>query len=80
MGARDHDQDSGAVYLVYGPADGGVRGSKAGVKWVGESAGDGAGSSRGAAGDVDGDGHGDIVVGAKFRDDLAGGACLILGF
>ena len=60
--------ESGAVYLFYGPVDeGDVSLADAEATFVGESSGDWAGYSV-AAGDVNGDGRSDIVVGAPHHD------------
>jgi len=58
---------AGAVYLVYGRAEGWVRNAPledAAVVYVGEDSLDVAGYDVSAAGDVDGDGRDDFVVGA----------------
>ena len=69
VGARRNDtggENSGAVYLVYGPVYGTVDLANADAKFVGNSAGDNAGRDRCVAldGDIDGDGLADILVGA----------------
>jgi len=73
--------DSGAAYLVLGPATGTVDLSAADTKFVGESERDEAGYAL-ATGDVDGDGIGDILVGAYGQDaggSYSGAAYLVLG-
>ena len=74
IGAPDHDgstPNSGAAYLVYGPATGNLTLADADVKLTGEAWGDRAGVSVAGAGDVNGDGFADLIVGAN-RDDEGG--------
>ena len=63
----DHGEDTGAVYLFYGPVDAGdVNVTEADVTFHGAE-GDLAGWAV-AAGDLDGDGTSDVVVGAPYND------------
>jgi len=69
VGARRNDtggENSGAVYLIFGPAYGTSDLGFADGKFVGQTAGDNAGRDRCVAldGDINGDGFSDILVGS----------------
>jgi len=70
--------DEGAVYIFFGASD--LSGTKslggaqsADVTILGKAANDFLGNGVSGAGDINGDGFDDIVVGAPFNDDGAGG-------
>ena len=74
--------ESGAAYLILGPASGENDLADAAARLEGVQEDDAAGSSLAAAGDVDGDGYGDLLVGAPGSDHTASGAgaaYLVLG-
>ena len=83
VGAKKDDingTDSGAAYLIFGPATGSALLSSD-VIFYG-AAGDEAGIDVGSAGDLDNDGSSDLLVGAYFNDNNgtdAGAAYLIFG-
>ncbi len=87
VGARKQDgggADSGALYVLLGPVTTSTSLANADAKWVGAHPGAeiGWGVSVSTAGDVNGDGYDDILVGARFDNDVgtyAGAAYLILG-
>ncbi|MFT4626299.1 MAG: hypothetical protein ACI8PZ_004976 [Myxococcota bacterium] len=85
IGADGHDlgpMNSGAAYLVRGPATGVHSLAEAASKLVGESRGDLAGVSVAGVGDVSGDGLADVLIGARYDDEGgedAGAAYLVLG-
>ncbi|WP_232688270.1 hypothetical protein [Halobacterium zhouii] len=80
--------NSGAVYLFYGPVEGGeYNASSADVVFTGEAAGDNVGASI-AAGDLNGDNVSDVVIGApnhsvgdpaKTNDTNEGAAYVVYG-
>jgi FG-GAP repeat len=79
IGAPGADTDSGAVYLVRGPALAGMASPWAVLTG---DAGDEAGTSVSWAGDVDGDGENDVIVGAPGNDlggEDAGAAYVVFG-
>jgi hypothetical protein len=76
IGARGSTTSAGAVYLVFGKADGmavqldtiAAGTGRQGIKVVGESPADRAGYAASGAGDVNGDGLADILIGASLND------------
>ena len=78
VGAQGDDtngEDSGAVYLVYGPVSGEMELAEADAKFVGENAGDAVGKALSPAGDLDGDGAiDDLVLTAEYHDGSGDGA------
>ncbi|NOY27062.1 MAG: hypothetical protein GXP62_14425, partial [Oligoflexia bacterium] len=75
IGAAEADLlavDSGAIYVLFGPATGHGSLADAPVRLSGEDADDRAGQSVASAGDADGDGLDDIFVGANGRNDQTG--------
>ncbi|WP_415380968.1 hypothetical protein [Halosimplex sp. TS25] len=84
IGAPRNDSagpNSGAAYIVYGPADPGeVNLSDADVTLRGVESNDLAGWSVSTAGDVNGDGLDDVVIGAPYNDSAApnGGAAYVV--
>jgi len=85
VGARYADGtagNSGAAYLLLGPASGEMSLFAADAILGGENAADMAGERVSSAGDVNGDGYSDMLVGANGEDsggNYAGAAYLILG-
>jgi hypothetical protein len=81
-GDRNPDDGTGIAYVVFGKRDGGSialidlqsQNSGLGFAIFGFDAGDSAGRSVASAGDFNGDGLDDVVIGALFADDRAGGA------
>ena len=81
LGTDDFGDDSGTVYLLYGPQVGSVSLDEV-ISFTGVAAEDNAGYSGADAGDVDGDGHSDFLVGAPYADggqEDAGQVYLMLG-
>ncbi|WP_254861457.1 CARDB domain-containing protein [Halovivax gelatinilyticus] len=69
LGIPDHDEETGAVALFFGPVDAGeIEASAADLTLTGENAGDWAGYAVDAA-DLTGDGMNDLVVGAPHAED-----------
>ena len=70
----------GRVYLFFDLAQGDHCLDTAAATLEGETDGDGAGMALAAAGDLDGDGFGDMIVGAPWRESVAGnrGAAYVL--
>jgi hypothetical protein len=60
--------NTGAAYVVFGPASGTIDLATSDVIFRGESASDQAGSVVAGAGDVDGDGYADLLIGARHAD------------
>ncbi len=75
--------DSGSVYLVYGPVTGDLKLQDSDGIFTGESADDWAGLSMAGELDLNNDGYGDFLVGARYADDTSGAnpgaAYVILG-
>jgi hypothetical protein len=73
-------ENAGAAYLVFGPVDGEIDLTDAGVTLVGERATDRAGWSVAGVGDLNDDGYDDVVVGAPYSDAGAsnGGAAYVV--
>jgi hypothetical protein len=70
--------DSGAIYLLHGPATGTLSASAADAIFTGQLAGDIAGEL-GDPGDYNGDGYADVFVGAQLHDGGRGAAYLFWG-
>jgi hypothetical protein len=64
VGAPHANNEAGAAYLVYGPANGTQSLADVDVVFEGEASGDTAGWSLAGAGDLDGDGFDDLLIGA----------------
>jgi len=71
VSAPQHDEDSGAVYLVLAPPEGEHSLADADAKLTGEQPGDEAGRSVAGGGDANGDGVPDLIVGA-WKESTAG--------
>jgi len=65
--------DTGAVYVVSGPASGAMDLSDATARLEGRSQDDAAGSALASAGDLNGDGQADFLVGAPGTDRVVSG-------
>ncbi len=82
VGAPGHDggtlnnplNDSGAVYVWFGPLSGALSSSQADISLFGENNADFAGLAINAAGDVDLDGKDDLLVGAPYHSATFPGA------
>jgi hypothetical protein len=72
-------KDSGAVYVLYGPATAGGSLGAADAVLAGSAPGDQAGLAAAGIGDFNGDGLGDLLVGAFSADSETGHAALFLG-
>ena len=90
VGAPGNDQggtDAGAVYVIFGKADGfgavvdlgDVARGQGGFKLLGEAAGDRAGASVASAGDIDGDGLSDLILGNGAFRNGGDGAYVLFG-
>ncbi|MAX24446.1 MAG: hypothetical protein CMJ19_08070 [Phycisphaeraceae bacterium] len=86
--AEYQDADTGAIYLVYGQAEGltgeialedVVNGDIDGAVFYGERYADYAGVALSSAGDVNGDGYDDFLIGAQGAHSSAGCTYLIYG-
>ena len=74
VGAAMNDTNgtnSGAAYLVYGPAIGERSLNDAGLRFLGEGADCRAGYHVASAGDVNADGYSDVLIGARVGDDTS---------
>jgi hypothetical protein len=74
VGARNHDGNTGRVYLYAGGSNG--LDAAPLLTFDGKEPNSWHGHAVGAAGDVDGDGHGEVIIGAYGYGDWTGSVCV----